>query len=178
MPAEAERDTDVRHDAAALHVEAMRVVERITGRVPSRDRFQEAYHHFLSGFDAGVEAAGKGELLTEAITLQNKAFDVRLKAIDRFIARVRKSLPDEALANFRPMEERSLRLAMLRCGLKRYPDRSGPWEGFRASGQMVCEKCDCDYYSHPMDWRIIGHGNVPYLHVLCDGRRVKLSNHP
>ncbi len=25
-----------------------------------------------------------------------------------------------------------------------------------------------------MDYRVIGYGNVPFLNVLCDGRRVKL----
>lgn len=38
----------------------------------------------------------------------------------------------------------------------------------------LCERCGQPFAHHPMDWRVIGYGNVPFLNVLCGGERVKL----
>ena len=79
-----------------------------------------------------------------------------------------------AVFNFGPMEKVCLIRSMRACNMTEYPPVSGDPDGERVSGQLICEKCGKDYYSHPMDWRVIGYGNVPFLNVLCDGRRVKL----
>ena len=60
------------------------------------------------------------------------------------------------------------------CGMEKYPALVGPREGERTSGDMICEHCGLEYGAHPLDWRVIGYGNTPFLNVLCDGRRVKL----
>ena len=50
-------------------------------------------------------------------------------------------------------------------------------EARRASGNVACTVCGKDYYQHPMDHsvltRITGEAE-PFLHLLCDGSRVKL----
>ncbi len=50
-------------------------------------------------------------------------------------------------------------------------------EARRAGGDVICETCGKDYYRHPMDpsvlTRISGEPE-PFLHLLCDGSRVKL----
>lgn len=45
----------------------------------------------------------------------------------------------------------------------------------RASGQCVCSTCGRTYQDHPMDQEILsGIDGRPFLHLLCDGTRVKL----
>lgn len=44
----------------------------------------------------------------------------------------------------------------------------------RMSGEALCPVCSHPALSHPMCDRIKDQDNVPFLHVLCDGRRVKL----
>jgi hypothetical protein len=44
----------------------------------------------------------------------------------------------------------------------------------RASGDVVCEECGDTYYHHPRDMRQLSDLDLPFLRVLCDGRRVKL----
>lgn len=58
--------------------------------------------------------------------------------------------------------------------MSHYPPLSGDPSGERCSGDMLCDVCGQEYTVHPMDWRVIGYGDVPFLNVLCDGRRVKL----
>lgn len=49
----------------------------------------------------------------------------------------------------------------------------------RASGQVICDRCHYDYYSHPPykgEWESVpyGLGKHYYLTLLCDGTIVKL----
>jgi len=43
-----------------------------------------------------------------------------------------------------------------------------------ACGDCVCEQCKKLYVDHPMDWDILDFQDLPFLNILCDGRRVKL----
>lgn len=46
---------------------------------------------------------------------------------------------------------------------------------YRANGLVICPFCLKDYYSHPLDPEIkSGIDGAPFLHVLCNGDRVKL----
>lgn len=45
---------------------------------------------------------------------------------------------------------------------------------YRASGQCICDCCGKEYWRHKMDKDIIGLHGSPFLHVLCNGDRVKL----
>ena len=45
---------------------------------------------------------------------------------------------------------------------------------FRVSGECVCEVCGNLYYDHPMETRILGYDDAPFLNRLCDGRLGKL----
>ena len=92
------------------------------------------------------------------------------KFLDKLIA----SLDPQVRQEFREIEQCMLVRSMDACGMEGYPPVVGPKEGERASGDMVCEQCGLEYAAHPLDWRVIGYGNVPFLNVLCDGRRVKL----
>jgi hypothetical protein len=54
-----------------------------------------------------------------------------------------------------------------------------PDNAFRASGNVVCERCHYDYYSHPPykgEWENVpyGDGKHYYLTLICDGSIVKL----
>jgi hypothetical protein len=49
--------------------------------------------------------------------------------------------------------------------------------GSRAGGGCLCPFCHRSFFDHPHDETRLtpgGHKFVPYLHVLCDGRIVKL----
>lgn len=52
----------------------------------------------------------------------------------------------------------------------------GTIEFTRASGAGICRQCNEEYRKHPLDRRpeALGYDGEPFLHVLCDGRRVKL----
>jgi len=46
---------------------------------------------------------------------------------------------------------------------------------FRADGECTCESCGLVYRKHPMDeQQLSGIDGTQFLHVLCDGKRVKL----
>lgn len=94
--------------------------------------------------------------------------------IDAFIERLRASLDPAARAEFGYPEEVILRRSMEKVGMTEYPPLEGDHNGDRSYGDAICEDCECTYWQHPPDWRVIGYGNVPFLNVLCDGRRVKL----
>jgi hypothetical protein len=94
--------------------------------------------------------------------------------MNAFIERLATTLDPKALAKFGRIERLVLARAMEACGMTEYPPLAGRPEGERACGSMICPLCNRDYFSHPMDWRVIGYGDVPFLNVLCDGRRVKL----
>jgi len=52
--------------------------------------------------------------------------------------------------------------------------RAAPGEFVRADGDCVCAHCGRAYVDHPFDpYEIAWYGD-PWLHVLCDGTRVKL----
>lgn len=95
-------------------------------------------------------------------------------AVQTFIDRVASQLDAAAIREFRPMEQWALRKSMEVVGMVEYPPLVGDPQGERTSGDMICQACGKEYNVHPSDWRLIGYGNVPFLTVLCDGRRVKL----
>ena len=84
------------------------------------------------------------------------------------------SMDKAARLEFREFEQLTLRRSMALCGMSELPEVTGEPNGERCSGQTICEKCGQDYFSHPMDWRQIGYGNVPFNNILCSGKRVKL----
>ena len=91
-----------------------------------------------------------------------------------FIERLAATMPAEVLTEFRVIEQLLLARQMDCVGMAEYPPVSGDPNGERACGDCLCDVCGRPYFDHPMDWRVIGYGNVPFLNVLCDGRRVKL----
>lgn len=50
----------------------------------------------------------------------------------------------------------------------------GPPEEFRAGGDTTCTHCGKPYRDHPHDLAQLGSDSQPFLHILCDGSRVKL----
>lgn len=94
--------------------------------------------------------------------------------IDHTILGIMASLSADATHEFGSVEQYCLRRAMEEAGMEEYPPEPENKNGERAFGDQICEKCGNEYYSHPMDWRVIGYGNVPFLNVLCNGERVKL----
>lgn len=91
-----------------------------------------------------------------------------------FLDELAESLDLSARSEFGEIERLILARSMKHCGMVEYPPVVGDPNGLRADGSMICTRCNRDYFSHPMDWRVIGYGNVPFLNVLCDGSRVKL----
>lgn len=77
----------------------------------------------------------------------------------------------QAVTEFDESSRMNLIRHMEIVGMTRIPAVVGDPMGERACGDSVCEKCGQKY---PPDWRVIGYGNVPFLTILCDGRRVKL----
>ena len=81
-------------------------------------------------------------------------------------------LDDRSLLEFGIVERICLLRSMQQCLMTRLPDPTSDCD--RCSGDFICDECDQPFFSHPLDWRVIGYGNVPFLNILCDGRRVKL----
>ncbi len=44
----------------------------------------------------------------------------------------------------------------------------------RAGGDCICDQCGKCYYDHPFDTKQLSYDDKPFLHVLCNGDRVKL----
>jgi hypothetical protein len=44
----------------------------------------------------------------------------------------------------------------------------------RASGDVICEVCGKKYCDHPMDMEQLSYDGHPFLHIRCDGMRLKL----
>ena len=44
----------------------------------------------------------------------------------------------------------------------------------RASGDVVCDDCGKKYYDHPEDKGQLSFDGRPFLHIRCDGMRLKL----
>jgi hypothetical protein len=96
---------------------------------------------------------------------------INAEAIDEIATR----LGFATFSEFGSIEKALLKMSFNKCGMIDYPPVIiGDPFGERVCGDQICDRCGNDYYSHPMDWRLIGYGNVPFLNVLCDGRRVKL----
>ena len=93
---------------------------------------------------------------------------------EAFIDDLSRSLDTLARDEFGHVERFVLRAAMEACGMEQYPAVAGDPGGERAGHNCICDQCHVPYYRHPLDWRVIGYGNRPFLHVLCDGHRVKL----
>jgi hypothetical protein len=91
-----------------------------------------------------------------------------------FVRAFAATLDPAARAEFGEIEQMLLARSMAACGMSEYPAVTGDEQGERSYGECVCDRCGEEYFTHPMDWRVIGYGNVPFLNVLCDGRRVKL----
>ncbi len=45
---------------------------------------------------------------------------------------------------------------------------------FNRAGNCICDICGKEYRYHKMDWYELSYDKKPFLHVLCDGDRVKL----
>jgi hypothetical protein len=88
------------------------------------------------------------------------------------IIKLLKTLDELAFEQFGRPQQIQLRMALIRCRMSDLPEPVGEWE--RASGDSVCPVCNEYFGAHPMDWREIGCGDVPFLKILCNGRRVKL----
>jgi len=97
-----------------------------------------------------------------------------VKTIDEFLYCLAASLDPAGHSEFGEAERMILKHAMAGCNMREYPALRGDRQGEIAAGDMICEFCGLEYFAHPLDWRVIGYGNVPFLNVLCDGRRVKL----
>ena len=90
-----------------------------------------------------------------------------------FIESLIATMDRQARTEFGEIEQEMLLRSMRACGMESYPPLVGSPAGEHACGDCLCD-CGREYFAHPMDWRMIGYGNVPFLNVLCDGRRVKL----
>lgn len=91
-----------------------------------------------------------------------------------FVDELANQLEPSARWEFTTFRRGCLRAAMKAVGMDEYPP---PPEGHGyqlADHACLCKTCGKSYAEHPMDWRVIGFGNVPFLNVLCDGQRVKL----
>ena len=60
-----------------------------------------------------------------------------------------------------------------KCGKKAYLKKEEP-EMIRACGDTVCSICGKKYYDHPMDTEQLSYDGHPFLHIGCDGTRLKL----
>lgn len=47
-------------------------------------------------------------------------------------------------------------------------------DDYRAAGDCTCQECGEEYRRHPMDHFELSYAGEPFLHVLCNGDRVKL----
>lgn len=91
-----------------------------------------------------------------------------------FLEELAGSLDPATLAKFGDVERLMLKCHFERVRMSEYPPVTGNPDGERDCGDNICDVCGEPYIVHPPDWRVIGYGNVPFLSVLCDGRRVKL----
>lgn len=96
------------------------------------------------------------------------------REVETFLASLRESMDEATQAEFGDIERLMLLRSMDEVGMREYPEVVGDPSGFRACGDVLCDVCGQPYNAHPMDWRLIGYGNVPFLNILCGGRRVKL----
>lgn len=95
-----------------------------------------------------------------------------LPYLDQLRSYLRRLSP-QAEEEFDQLEQLILCRSLVLCGLAELP-RVAVGDPQNSSGEMICQRCGHTFFAHPMDWRVIGYGEVPFLNVLCDGRRVKL----
>lgn len=120
------------------------------------------------------------------ITAPEPALEIGRNCIEQFQLLAQKAIVQQSInllvsqmdpatrAKFRDPERFMLAKSMERCRMSALPEVTGDPAGDRCCGSMICERCGQNYYVHPMDWRVIGHGDVPFLNIICDGSRVKL----
>lgn len=68
-------------------------------------------------------------------------------------------------------------LFFLECSLEWYctwKENRDERKCYRAHQDCRCPKCGKRYIDHPMDLRSLSWQDEPFLHVLCNGDRVKL----
>lgn len=94
--------------------------------------------------------------------------------LSAFISELAAGLDPLARGEFSEIERVMLSKYMTACGMVAYPAVRGNPDGERACWDCGCHVCGLSYGMHPLDWRVIGYGNRPFLNVLCDGHRVKL----
>jgi len=47
-------------------------------------------------------------------------------------------------------------------------------EWYRSASDCICEGCGYEYRYHPLDPHDLSYDGQPFMHVLCNGDRVKL----
>ena len=67
--------------------------------------------------------------------------------------------------------ERDIR-NLLAAALSPLPPATREW--YRADGCCLCEICTYEYRLHPLDTEDLDYQGNPFMHVLCNGDRVKL----
>lgn len=102
-------------------------------------------------------------------SMKNRVFDqLRVLEVQELI----KSLESQDCTEFGDFEQHAIKQSMKLCGMAVLPEPKHDID--RVSGDCICSICGNDFYSHPMDWRVLGYGNVPFLNIICDGTRAKL----
>jgi hypothetical protein len=52
------------------------------------------------------------------------------------------------------------------------PEEACEW--YRASKDCECPDCGLEFWRHPFDFWELDYAGEPFMHVLCNGDRVKL----
>lgn len=73
--------------------------------------------------------------------------------------------------NIDPLMKKFQERAMSRLGWAGLPEATREW--YRADGGAICS-CGMSYREHPYDLNDLAYDGSPYMHVLCNGDRVKL----
>lgn len=94
--------------------------------------------------------------------------------LDAVVAGLLRNMNAAEREQFRQPDQHVFKAAMRFCGMTALPVSPAPEDFQRADMNSECSVCGKQYGVHPFDWRVIGYGDVPFLNVLCDGRRVKL----
>lgn len=94
--------------------------------------------------------------------------------LDEFITDLVNDFGEGTRERFGKLDRWALEKSMLACGMTELPTPKDDDSWVRTSGKVICEVCGQDYFHHPMDWRVIGYENRPFLNIICDGGRVKL----
>lgn len=115
----------------------------------------------LGGRGARYECTRCGEV----VALRNK-YSAKPRAVHRVGGRwITEYVPCSEVCSELILLQRIIKKLALIIELAR-PTPFGEW--FRAGGDVICEACGFEY------WRHICDPCDPFLHILCDGSRVKL----